>query len=153
MNTAICSFKIRLVETSADFDLLENMLRSAKLPVENFQSMSHFSCWRLMSSGGDCAGFAGVERFGTSGLLRSVVVAPEWRNQGVGAFLIQEVEKASKMEGIRELILLTETAERFFRREGYETITRSEVPESVKASAEFKTSCPASAIAMRKRLI
>jgi amino-acid N-acetyltransferase len=49
-------------------------------------------------------------------------------------------------------VLLTETAEGFFRAIGYEIIDRSHVPEKINQSAEFRLLCPASAVCMRKSL-
>ena len=41
--------------------------------------------------------------------------------------------------------LLTETAEGFFRRRGFELVGRDAVPSDVQASAEFQGLCPVSA--------
>jgi amino-acid N-acetyltransferase len=49
-------------------------------------------------------------------------------------------------------VLLTETAEKFFRAIGYEVIDRRHVPEEIKQSAEFRSLCPASAVCMSKLL-
>jgi len=53
---------------------------------------------------------------------------------------------------VRELYLLTTTAERFFATRGYAGIERERVPDTVRASAEFSALCPASAVVMRKAL-
>jgi amino-acid N-acetyltransferase len=50
-------------------------------------------------------------------------------------------------------VLLTETAETFFRRLGYEAIDRHYVSEDLKQSAEFRALCPASAVCMTKSLV
>jgi amino-acid N-acetyltransferase len=49
-------------------------------------------------------------------------------------------------------LLLTTTAERYFPRFGFERVDRKDVPESVRASVEFTSACPSSAIVMRKSL-
>jgi N-acetylglutamate synthase-like GNAT family acetyltransferase len=49
-------------------------------------------------------------------------------------------------------VLLTETAETFFRRLGYTVIERDQAPSAVASSAEFRTLCPATAVCMTKRL-
>ena len=54
--------------------------------------------------------------------------------------------------GANAVFLLTTTAERFFPRFGFEPIDREQVPQSVRASVEFQSACPASAIVMRKQL-
>ncbi len=50
------------------------------------------------------------------------------------------------------MFLLTETAAHFFPRFGFRAISRGEVPESVRASLEFTTACPKSALVMERAL-
>jgi N-acetylglutamate synthase-like GNAT family acetyltransferase len=54
--------------------------------------------------------------------------------------------------GVAQLVLLTETAEPFFRRLGYTVIERGTAPSVVADSAEFRTLCPVTAVCMTKRL-
>jgi len=49
-------------------------------------------------------------------------------------------------------VLLTETAEAFFRSRGYVPVERANVSPAVKQSAEFRTLCPASARCLSKSL-
>ena len=55
-------------------------------------------------------------------------------------------------DDVEQLVLLTETAEKFFRAIGYEVIDRRHVPQGIKQSAEFRSLCPASAVCMSKLL-
>ena len=66
--------------------------------------------------------------------------------------MTEAVLRLAQDHGVRTVFLLTTTAERFFPKFGFEQITRDEVPETVRASVEFTSACPASAIVMRKRL-
>ena len=52
--------------------------------------------------------------------------------------------------GITSIFLLTETAQAFFLHLDFSRVERSEVPDAVKASVEFRGACPASAVAMRR---
>jgi amino-acid N-acetyltransferase len=52
--------------------------------------------------------------------------------------------------GVPMVFLLTTTAAEFFPRFGFERISREDVPASVKASVEFQSACPASAVVMRR---
>ena len=61
-------------------------------------------------------------------------------------------EKVARDHGSTELILLTETAETWFRRLGFVPIDRTAVPPEVAASVEFQTACSTSAVAMRRPL-
>lgn len=98
------------------------------------------------------AGCAAVERYGDNGLLRSVAVLPELRGRSLGQYLVAAAEAEAREEGIARLYLLTETAERFFARLGYEVVPRAEVPEAVLASDQFAKLCPSTAVAMMRRL-
>ena len=93
-----------------------------------------------------------LQRFGTSALLRSVVVAPDRRRSGLGRSVVRELERLARAAGISRLVLLTETAAVFFARQGFRTIERSSAPEDMQASEEFRSLCPSSAICMGKNL-
>jgi amino-acid N-acetyltransferase len=93
-----------------------------------------------------------MERYGESALLRSLVVGPSHRRGGFGHQLVTRLEREAQVAGVEQLVLLTETAEEFFRAIGYATIDRRYVPEKIQQSAEFRSLCPASAVCMRKLL-
>ncbi len=61
-------------------------------------------------------------------------------------------EAVARDNGSTDLILLTETAERWFSRLGFVLIDRTAVPAEVAASVEFQTACSTSAVAMRRPL-
>jgi amino-acid N-acetyltransferase len=71
----------------------------------------------------------------------------------VGKLLTEAVLQLAQSRGVRDVFLLTFTAEQFFPRFGFETIRRESVPASVQASVQFSYACPASAVVMRKRLV
>lgn len=93
-----------------------------------------------------------LQRFGTSALLRSVVVAPDLRRSGLGRSVVRELERLARAAGVGRLVLLTETAADFFAHQGFRTIERSSAPEDMQASEEFRSLCPSSAICMGKNL-
>jgi amino-acid N-acetyltransferase len=97
-------------------------------------------------------GVVGVEAFESSGLLRSLAVEVAHRNTGVAGRLADAAELHARDGVLCELVLLTQTAESFFARRGYEVIERNRAPDAVQSSAEFRSICPASAICMRKHL-
>ena len=49
-------------------------------------------------------------------------------------------------------MLLTTTAASFFAKRGYRPLARDEAPAAVRATAEFRSICPASATCMGKSL-
>jgi amino-acid N-acetyltransferase len=95
----------------------------------------------------------GIELSGAVALLRSLAIAPKYQRGGLGHQLVAQLERDVQNTGVEQLILLTETAESFFRRLGYEVIDRRYVPEEVKQSAEFRSLCPASAVCMTKSVL
>src|SRR6266480_2957156 len=100
----------------------------------------------------EVAGTGGLELFDNCALLRSLAVRKDLQGKGLGKFINRELEKISKQRGIDCIYLLTTTAKDFFSKEGYEAITRDEVPESIKATSEFSSVCPSSATVMKKEL-
>jgi amino-acid N-acetyltransferase len=55
----------------------------------------------------------------------------------------------ARERGVREMYLLTTTAERWFPRFGFTRIAREQVPDAVRGSVEFREACPAFAAVMR----
>jgi amino-acid N-acetyltransferase len=106
----------------------------------------------LATDGEALRGVAGLERFGQAALVRSVAVRTEERTAGLGSRLLAEIEGCARDGGIRQLVLLTQTAEDFFLRRGYQPIDREHAPAAVQASAEFQSLCPASARCLSKHI-
>jgi amino-acid N-acetyltransferase len=102
---------------------------------------------------GRVIGAAGVERYGAGtelvGLLRSAVVDSGWRGRGVGAALTDDRLRYARAEAMHSLYLLTETAADYWPRFGFEQTPRDGAPAVLMASHEWRSGCPASAIAMR----
>lgn len=102
--------------------------------------------------GDDLKGAGALERFGTTALLRSVVVAADRRGAGVGQDIVRELERRARAAGVKELVLLTQTAAPFFQRQSYRVVERNSVAQAVQMSEEFRSLCPASATCMAKSL-
>jgi len=140
------------VDRSRDDDLtaISGLLRAADLPLDG--AAEAFATGLVARDGGTVVGAAAIEPYGTSGLLRSVVVAPGRRGTGIGNRLVDAIEGVARELGIRELYLLTDSAEPWFARHGYAALERDAVPESVRTSVEFTTACSETAVAMKRRL-
>ncbi len=135
----------------ADLAAVTALLKGAGLPTADVTSALDLHLW-VLETEGDVVGAIGIERFGAGALLRSLVIAPTYRRRGLGQRLVAQLEQEVQSKGVEQLILLTETAESFFRRNGYEVIERRHVPEQIRHSAEFRSLCPASAVCMAKVL-
>ena len=102
---------------------------------------------------GRVVGAAALEEYDGGVLLRSVVVAEEFRNGGVGQQLTAAALEAAMRRGHRAAYLLTTTAGDFFSRFGFVAIDRADVPADVKQSIEFTSACPETALVMRSELL
>ena len=89
-------------------------------------------------------GAAGLELHDGDGLLRSVATAPDCRGRRVATTLCEQIELRAESLGLRRLYLLTETAEGFFAKRGYQRVERAEAPRAIAGSRQFETLCPAS---------
>jgi amino-acid N-acetyltransferase len=148
------------VATLDDLPAIERLLRAAELPTDGVadivkQHAADFVVAEVRDADTDrpsLVGVAGLEVCCDNALLRSVAVRPEWRQHGVGRTLVQRLVCEAESRGIQALFLLTMTAEHYFPRFGFERIERGEVPPEIAATLEFKSACPASAVAMVKPL-
>lgn len=97
-------------------------------------------------------GAVGLERYGATALLRSLVVVPSAQRQGVARALIDALEKDAKADGVEELWLLTTDKSRFFQGLGYVLQSRERAPGTIRSSREFSVLCPSDATLMSKVL-
>lgn len=139
---------IRNVEGREDLLQVLSLLRIASLPTDGVEE--HFSGFLVaVDSEETIVGAIGMEQYpdGT-GLLRSAVVAPSVRNAGIGSLLYQELMDRARASGMKRMVLLTTTAEKYFERKGFQTVPRSHITGPVTESAEFAGACPKTAVCM-----
>lgn len=134
----------------ADLPAVERLLTANDLPLEGVRDA--LATFVVAESGGDVVGVAGLELCCDNALLRSVAVDPAWRSRGIGRALVTRVISDAEARGIHALYLLTTTAERYFPSLGFQPVTRDVVPEDVRATAQFRDTCPASATVMTRPL-
>ncbi len=132
--------------TSSDLPEVQALLAAAGLPQAGLEE--HILNFMLALEGEKVVGCAGLEVHQNSGLLRSVVVAPAYRSQGVGAKLTEGMVDLARQKNLTSLSLLTETAADFFLRFGFVEIPRAELPAALQSSEELRGACPESAVAM-----
>jgi len=129
-----------------DLAAVERLLTASSLPLDGVREA--LSTFVVAESAGDIVGVAGLEACCDNALLRSVAVHPDWRSHGLGRALVTRVISDAEARGVRALYLLTTTAERYFPSFGFRTISRDEVPDDLRETAEFRGACPASATVM-----
>ncbi len=134
----------------ADLGAIRALLESAGLPTTDLQAAK--PSFTLLREHGAIVAAGALQRFGSSALLRSVVVATDRRGAGLGSIIVHELEKLAAAVRIRRLFLLTQTAREFFAHQGYRVVERSEAPQDLQGSEEFHSLCPTSATCMMKVL-
>jgi amino-acid N-acetyltransferase len=141
-----------IIEAADARDLpgVHELLERHHLPIAGVDD--HVKTMLVAREGSQIVGTAALELYADGALLRSVAVDSPQQGRRLGHQLTEAALELAGRHGAGEVFLLTTTAERFFPKFGFEPITRDEVPASVRASVEFQSACPSSAIVMRKRL-
>lgn len=93
-----------------------------------------------------------LEYYGCNALLRSLCVHDDFKRQHIGHDLLRRMTNECDTQRVTTLYLLTTNAQSYFKRFGFETITREETPSDIRYTREFQSLCPSSAILMQKRL-
>jgi amino-acid N-acetyltransferase len=133
-----------------DLIAIRALLERSGLPTSDLESARPE--FAVIRAEGKVIAAGALQRFGSSALLRSVVVVPDQRGSGLGHLIVSELERTARAAQITELILLTETAAEFFAQQGYRVIERSNAPQEMQGSEEFRSLCPSSAACMAKSL-
>jgi amino-acid N-acetyltransferase len=132
-------------------DVVLELLRRAQLPVADLEAGSRADLIVALD-GSQVVGAVGVETYGADALLRSLVVGPAWRGQGIGDALVHAAENKARDVGARALWLLTTNAAGYFVQRGYVAQDRVSAPANLQACTQFTSSCPSSAACLRKVL-
>jgi amino-acid N-acetyltransferase len=132
--------------TEADLPAVERLLTAAALPLAGVAEA--ITTFVVAEHRGELVGVAGLELCCDNGLLRSVAVAPAWRNHGLARALVSRVIAEAEERRLHAMYLLTTTAAHYFPKFGFTETAREAVPADVAATEEFRGACPASAIVM-----
>jgi amino-acid N-acetyltransferase len=134
----------------ADLPAILALLDHAGLPTVGLPQ--HLASTLMAHSADAVIGSAALELYGTTALLRSVVVAPAWRGRGVGRALIDAAAALAQQHGVGQLVLLTTTAAAWFVAAGWALGERDAVDPAVRQSSQFTGVCPASARVLIRQL-
>lgn len=139
---------------AGDREAVEQLLASQRLPTAGVDALFTRAPgdFVIVPGADGVLAVAGLERCGDDALLRSVAVRADAQGQGLGHRVVEAVLAAATAGGVRRLYLLTTTAEHYFPRFGFAPVDRSAVPPAVAQTVEFTSACPASAVAMTRRL-
>jgi N-acetylglutamate synthase-like GNAT family acetyltransferase len=127
------------------------LLSDCGLPAAGLGDHWH-TTWVAVSKSGDVVGSVALELHGSAALLRALATRSDHRGSGLGTALYLHAIDRARALGATSVALLTTTAEPFFGARGFAAVSRDALPAALKASAEFRGACPASAVAMFKAL-
>lgn len=128
---------------------IEAMLKMAELGTEDL-TPKMLADFLVARQDGVLVGVVGLERHAKSGLIRSLVVDKSLRGTGLGKRLLFAMEVRARGRGIKQLYLLTTTAEEFFLAQDYRPLDRLDAPFGIRHTRQFSELCPESSTFMTK---
>jgi amino-acid N-acetyltransferase len=131
-------------------DSIKKLLNECSLPDEDI--VNHLPHFIVAKGGHDLIGVIGLEVYDKVGLLRSLAVREAYREKGIAKSLYARLLAYAHLQGIEELFLLTNTAEVFFSKIGFKKVDRDNAPDPIKATKEFQSLCPSTAVCMAKKI-
>ena len=141
--------KTQYIRNAEERDLLKvkKILLDSNLPVEGIDECFEES-YCVAESQNEIIGVAGMEVYGSHGLLRSCAVASAWRKRSVGETLVKNRLSWARANELSDVYLITTDADRYFTQLGFRAADRSSVPVEIRKSSEFSTICPETATVM-----
>ncbi|MGE3831471.1 MAG: arsenic resistance N-acetyltransferase ArsN2 [Parvibaculaceae bacterium] len=135
---------------SEEIPALKDSLMDAHLVAEDIEDGA--ARFFQFTHGHAICGYGGIELHGRDALIRSLVVLPVFRSNGIGKKCVDQLERLARSAGATQGFLATTTAKGFFERVGYRAIDRSEVPPRILATRQLSGLCPSTAPLMHKAL-
>lgn len=136
---------IRLAKKN-DYPELVKLLQSYALPTEDIdEDLKNFF---LLYDKSELVSSIGFEAFNHDALLRSLAVNDKFKSRAYGVMMTEFLIDYLRKNSFRNIFLLTNTAELFFKKFGFLTIDRNQAPQSIKATKEFSHLCPSTAVCM-----
>lgn len=129
--------------TDVDMPKVISLLELASLPTSGISE--HINHLYVLEEEGEIIGAVAYEAYHQDALLRSLVISPLARGKGYGRKLMSFILEQAKLDGIRNAYALTITIPDLLDRSGFTEISRSEAPETLRKSEEFRGACPCSA--------
>ena len=133
--------------TVCDLDRIKILLKHNNLPFSDCdEQIDNFV---VLENQLNLIAIGGIEIYGHHGLMRSFVVAQDQRSKGISKNMFNIIKEKAISLGVTSIYLLTETATEYFEKLGFRVIKRTEVPESIKNTKQYKELCPNSATVMK----
>lgn len=130
---------------------VRHLLHRVNLPVDGVAE--HLDNFLVARDNQDLIGCIGLEIYGDYALLRSLAVAPESQKMGLGKDLTAKILHEAENANVREVVLLTNTAAKFFEQIfSFGPTARSLYDEVFAASPEWQLPCCTSAVCLHLKL-
>ncbi len=115
---------------------MASLLTAASLPP--FPIGDHWDTFWVLEDGGEVVGMVGLEVYGPSALLRSVVVNEAMRGRGLGDLLTDTALAEARSRGVRTVYLFTRDRAPFFVRYGFATCTMEDFDTDGRRSSQYQ---------------
>ena len=133
----------------AEFAQLRELLLQNGLPTAGVDASTGNY---YIAKNNELMGIVGAEYDGSSAILRSLAVKPQFKKSGVAKALISNALSILKANTVTDVYVITNTAEKYLDRFGFVKIDRSEVPAKVLNTSALGDACPASSTYMHLSL-
>ena len=121
--------KARLCDIASMQNLVKDEVESGVLlPRSDEEIATNIRSYTLAFRDGELAGFASLKIFNANlAEVRSLVVSPNFRKQGIGAKIVEELIKEAEFYGLKQVFALT-YQKGFFEKLGFKEISKEELP-------------------------
>lgn len=121
--------KARLCDIESMQNLVKDEIESGVLlPRSDEEIATNIRSYTLAFRDGELAGFASLKIFNANlAEVRSLVVSPNFRKQGIGAKIVEELIKEAEFYGLKQVFALT-YQKGFFEKLGFKEISKEELP-------------------------
>jgi amino-acid N-acetyltransferase len=133
-----------------DLPAVRGLLAEGRLPDEDIGS--HLATLLVGVAQRAVVAAGALEPLGDACLLRSIVVAAPFRGRHWGLRMSGRLLDLAHRLRIRDAYLLTTTRPEFFAALGFAQVPRETAPAAVRATRQFASLCPASAVLMHMKL-
>ena len=127
----------------ADLAQLQALLRANGLPDDDCDAQAEI--FSAIYQERELIAAGGLEPAGDNALLRSIVVRADQRGLGLARQMTDYLLRQAEAEGRAAVYLLTESAEGYFARLGFQPLDRAAVPAAISQTRQFAALCPDSA--------
>ncbi|HXG35517.1 MAG TPA: GNAT family N-acetyltransferase, partial [Dehalococcoidia bacterium] len=121
---------------AGDIPVMEALLASQHLPV--YAIAEYLDTFWVLEEQGQLIGCTGLELYGQSALLRSVIIQESHRNQRLGERLVRNALEEARRRGVRTVYLFTMHAAGYFARFGFQRCSLDDFRDEVRQSFQYR---------------